>query len=110
MNGLFYLITLACAILLFVIAVARLNDMGRTTHNDWHWWLRRAGMIIVALSSALAAAAPAYGHRVTLVEVSMILGVTFCWITTPNQPPLWRFIFKGETGPHNRRKTDAPNH
>lgn len=108
MNGLFYLVSLACALLLFIIAVARLNDMGRSTHSDWHWWLRRAGMIIVALSSALAAAAPFYNHKVTLVEVAMIIGVTFCWITTPNQPPLWKFIFKGDHAPHNRRSSDGP--
>lgn len=108
MSFLFYIVSLLCAILLFVIAVARLNDMGRTTHNDWHWWLRRVGMILVALSSALVAAAPMYSHRVTLVEVSMILGVAFCWITTPNQPPLWKFIFKGDSLTHNRRKDDVP--
>lgn len=106
MSVLVYLLTLVCAGILFVTAIARLNDMGRKTHNDWHWWVRRAGMVAVAISCALLVFAPFFHHQVDWVEFLLIFGVTISWVTTPSQPPWWKYITKGDQSNFGRRKDD----
>lgn len=107
MNTFYYISTSIFALVILVTAVARLNDMGKENHN-WNWWARRVGMILVALSCLLIIASPFSEYQVGFINFSLMLGIMLAWITTPQQPPWWRYITKGDQSTYAgaRRSSD----
>lgn len=92
--SLYDIVICLCAVLLFIIATVRLNDL-RREWNSKRWWVRRCGFLMVMVGSGGTVASyftlftP---HWYEIVRLLMYGGVALAWITTPNQPPFWKYI------------------
>lgn len=82
------------AMVIILIAVARLNDISKD-QNSKRWWARRVGLLMVFASMTML-----IGGYFTVVDPIwhelkrglMIFGFMISWVTTPNQPPFWKYI------------------
>ena len=97
MNLLLILVSFVSAIILLVTAVARLNDLDLHRIRTIKGYVRGAGMVCVGVASVFYVLAPFYGHEVMSIHLTVLLiGMALSWITTPNQPPWWRYITRGD--------------
>jgi len=82
------------ASVIVLIAVARINDI-KCSQNSKRWWARRIGLLMVFTSMTMLIA----GYF-TIVDPNwhelqrglMIFGFMISWVTTPHQPPFWKYI------------------
>lgn len=86
-----YVAAVPALVVTLITAVARLNDIDQEdTSKRWH--VRRAGLSIVAASSAAMLFAPVMGVHMSLGCVALAWGFALTWLTTPEMPPWWRWI------------------
>lgn len=81
-------LNIVCALILFVTAASRINDIAM---RQWSvgWLARRAGLLLVAAWALLLL----FGFvDPSLASSVLIVGVTLCWLTTPNMVPWWRYV------------------
>lgn len=82
------IINVACAVILLMTAVSRLNDISRRQCSVG-WMVRRLGLLLVAIWSLMLL----LGMVRPLPHATILIaGVTLCWLTTLHQPPWWRYI------------------
>lgn len=82
------------AALIFITALARLNDIKRS-QNSLRWWARRVGWLMVIVGSGMLMAqffTAASAHWFQIMRFCFLWGVVIVWMTTPNMPPWHRFI------------------
>jgi len=102
-----HLIDIFCSVVVIITAVARLNDMRKEQH-EIRWWVRRAGMLIVTLAALFNIFSALYPAAfIEVVHTALLLGFTIAWVTTPNHPPWWKYITRGDNAGLNRRSTDG---
>lgn len=92
--GLYDWSLIVAAFLIVLIAIARINDI-KPSQNSKRWWARRFGllMVFVAMTMFIASyfteTAPFYDLTRRFL---LIYGLLISWITTPGQPPFWKYI------------------
>lgn len=87
-----WLCELPALAIVFITAVARVYDIAERSKR---WFVRRMGFILVGTSCIGIGLAPVMGYSATLPswgEVLLIWGLALCWLTTPGQPPWWKYI------------------
>lgn len=99
-----YVLTFPALLVLLVSAVVRANDIGdhpiamidNHRHGKWFWGVRRLGLSLVAGSAAGWLLWPLWLWHDSWLYFScafmMLWGFTMTWLTTPNQPPWWRYV------------------
>lgn len=111
---LIYVVCALAATVLFITAVARLNDLSLHRTTLKRWWFRGFGMLCVAGGSVFVLVAPWYGkHQPDIGDILILIGMSASWITTPNQVPWWKYIVRGDepcdqTPNRRRRNSDLP--
>ena len=94
--NLFDILCVIPAVILFITAVARLNDVKRHQSSK-RWWVRRFGLLLVSVSMAMLVASyftigtPYWNQTMRLTG---IWGFALTWLTTPGMPPWWKYISK----------------
>lgn len=92
--GFYDWVIIFAAFVIVLIALARLNDI-KSSQNSKRWWARRIGLLMVFASMTMLIAGyftivdPIW-HE--LKHGLMIFGFMISWVTTPNQPPFWKYI------------------
>lgn len=92
--NLFDVLCIIAAVLIFVTAVARLNDIKREQRSK-RWWARRVGLMLVSVSmfmmimSYFTVATP---HWNSFMRITGLWGFALTWLTTPGMPPWWKYI------------------
>lgn len=94
--NLFDILCIIAAIVIFVTAIARLNDVKRS-QNSKRWWVRRVGLLLVSVSMVMLIAAyftvgTPYWNQV--MRLTGLWGFALTWLTTPGMPPWWKYISK----------------
>lgn len=84
------------AIILFITAIARLNDVKRHQSSK-RWWVRRFGLLLVSVSMVMLVASyftvgTPYWNQI--MRLTGIWGFALTWLTTPGMPPWWKYISK----------------
>lgn len=89
---------MAACLVILMIALARINDI-KPSQSSKRWWARRIGLLMVFGSMVMFIAAyftvtaPYWdGTRKFL----MLYGLMLTWITTPGQPPFWKYISRND--------------
>jgi hypothetical protein len=99
MNLLVYFLCLPALLVIAVTAMVRANDIGWAHKLDWHWHVRRLGLVIVGGAATAFTLSPFWptGNPLMfhLCGGAMLWGFTLAWITTPGMPPWWKYITKG---------------
>jgi hypothetical protein len=83
---------LPALIIVMATAVARVYDISERSKR---WFVRRMGFILVGTSCLGIALAPALGYSATFPSwkgVVFAWGLALVWLTTPGQPPWWKYI------------------
>lgn len=99
--NLFDLFYILPAIIITIIALARLNDIDRSRKSK-RWWVRRIGLALVVsgmamlIGSYFTVASP---NWINIMRLCIVWGFCLSWMTTPNQPPLWKFISRYDPKP-----------
>lgn len=94
--NLFDILSVIAALVIFITAVARLNDIKRTQTTK-RWWVRRLGLFLVIvsmvmlISSYFTISAPYWN---SIMSLTGLWGFALTWLTTPNMPPWWNYITK----------------
>lgn len=96
--GLYEISIIVAAAIIMLISVARLNDIDREK-NEKRWWFRRLGLLMVFVSMVMTIAAyftitAPYWDMIR--KILFIWGIAISWITTPNQPPFWKYIARND--------------
>jgi NADH:ubiquinone oxidoreductase subunit 6 (subunit J) len=92
--NLFDILYIIAALLIFITAVARLNDI-KKEQNSKRWWVRRVGLLFVSVSMVMVVASyfttatPYWNH---IMKITGLWGFALTWLTTPGMPPWWRYI------------------
>lgn len=96
-----WLLSLPALTILFVTAVARLDDIGMDK-VELQWQVRRLGLVMVASSAIVYSVAPftIYPKWPSWITVGMTWGVALAWLTTPSLPPWYKYI----TGEYRKKK------
>lgn len=94
--NLFDIMCIIAAVVIFVTAIARLNDVKRS-QNSKRWWVRRVGLLLVSVSMVMMIAAyftvgTPYWNQV--MRLTGLWGFALTWLTTPGMPPWWKYISK----------------
>jgi len=84
------------AVILFITAIARLNDVKRQQSSK-RWWVRRFGLLLVSVSMVMLVASyftvgTPYWNQI--MRLTGIWGFALTWLTTPGMPPWWKYISK----------------
>ena len=96
--GLYDWLLMLAAFVILLIAVARINDI-KPSQNSKRWWARRIGLLMVFVSMTMFIAAyftvtaPYWDSTRRFI---MLFGWMLTWITTPDQPPFWKYISKND--------------
>ena len=94
--GLYDWLLMLAAFVILLIAVARINDI-KPSQNSKRWWARRIGLLMVFVSMTMfitayfTVTAPYWDPTRRFI---MLFGWMLTWITTPDQPPFWKYISK----------------
>lgn len=97
----FDMLIIAAMIVMFGIAAARLNDI-KKNQKAARWWFRRMGLLMTMVGTGgrvmayITLFAP---HWYDVTSLLIFWGVALTWITTPNQPPLWKYISRNDPPP-----------
>lgn len=78
--------------IIFLTALARMKDI---TALGKRWFFRRLGFLLAAGGSLVLGAAPIMGYAGSFPSwraVFLFWGVALVWLTTPYQPPWWKYI------------------
>ena len=89
-----YLISVIPLAVLAVTAVARVNDIS-PEKLETRWHVRRAGLSIVAAAAVALILSPGT-YTASWKDVALYAGMAMTWVTTPQMPPWWKYITKGE--------------
>ena len=89
-----YLISVIPLAVLAVTAVARVNDIS-PEKLETRWHVRRAGLSIVAAAAVALILSPGT-YTASWKDVALYVGMAMTWVTTPQMPPWWKYITKGE--------------
>lgn len=94
--SIFDILIVVAALLIFLTAVARLNDI-KCSQNSKRWWVRRIGLMLVTVSMVMVIAsyftlATPYWYQVQ--RFTGLWGLALTWFTTPGMPPWWKYISK----------------
>lgn len=83
--------------IIFVTAIARVNDIG-PEKSSTRWDVRRAGLSVVAAASIALMLVPLWGieHFPSWKELALYVGIALTWLTTPAMPPWWNYITRGD--------------
>ena len=96
--GIYDCLLIFSALVILCIAIARLNDIKRT-QNSKRWYLRRIGLLMILaamtmfIASYFTVTAPYWDPTRKLL---MMWGFMVTWITTPQQPPFWKYISRND--------------
>lgn len=107
-----YLLLLPALLIIAVTALVRANDIG-WKRKGGHWHVRRIGFVLVGGAAVGYMLKPWWFSGIYPSWYSVVLawGVALTWITTPGQPPWWRYVsgeYKNDNVPPSRRSTDQP--
>ena len=84
-------------LILAITALARGHDIGRDKVQR-RWQIRRLGFVFVGTASVGLLLMPFAKHDFpSWMELVIRWGMAFCWLTTPNQEPWWKYITRGDT-------------
>ena len=86
-----YVVAMPALAVLLITAIARVNDISNAKTSK-RWQVRRAGLSIVAGSSATLLVATMVGAHMGWGTAALIWGFAMTWLTTPEMPPWWRWI------------------
>lgn len=106
MKLMFELINIVCAIVMLLTAAARLNDIG-TDKMSFVWQVRRIGLTLSGVAAMALVYFTLLGQAPGPWYTALVAGMTLTWVTTPNHPPWWKYISRGNYIEQNRRSTDA---
>lgn len=92
--NLFDLACILAAVIIFITAIARLNDVKREQSSK-RWWVRRLGLLLVSVSMVMLMAsyftvATPYWNQI--MRLTGLWGFCLTWVTTPGMPPWWKYI------------------
>ena len=96
--GLYDWLLMLAAFVILLIAVARINDI-KPSQNSKRWWARRVGLLMVFVSMTMFIAAyftVTAPYWEPTRRALMFYGFMISWITTPGQPPFWKYISKND--------------
>lgn len=87
-----YLISLPAALLLAVVSLVRLNSIGPECMG-LSWQIRRIGLIMTGTGAVMLLTTPFLDDPLfpTWRAVVILHGVAWAWLTTPDQPPFWKY-------------------
>lgn len=96
--GLYDWSLILAALLILMIALARINDI-KPSQNSKRWWSRRIGLLMVFVSMVMFIAAyftitAPYWDATR--RILMLYGFLISWVTTPGQPPFWKYISRND--------------
>lgn len=96
--GLYDWFMMFAALVILLVALARINDI-KPSQNSKRWWSRRIGLLMVFVSMTMFIAAyftvtAPYWEQTR--RALMFYGFMISWITTPGQPPFWKYISKND--------------
>lgn len=97
--GLYDVVVIFAAAMISLIALARINDIDRDKTGK-RWWMRRIGLLMVLASMVMTVSAyftltAPYWDAIR--KMLFYLGVLISWMTTPNQPPFWKYISRNDS-------------
>lgn len=96
--GLYDWLMMFAALVILLIALARINDI-KPSQNSKRWWARRIGLLMVFVSMTMFIAAyftVTAPYWEPTRRILMFYGFMISWITTPGQPPFWKYISKND--------------
>ncbi len=99
-----YLTSIIPLAVLAVTAVARVNDIS-PEKLEARWHVRRAGLSIVAAAAVALILSPGT-YTASWKDVALYVGMAMTWVTTPQMPPWWKYITKGEDDARDRSGSD----
>ena len=87
-----YFIAFPAALLLAVVSLVRLNSIGPECMG-LSWQIRRIGLILTGTGSVMLLSTPFLSDPLfpTWRALVIIHGVAWAWLTTPDQPPFWKY-------------------
>ena len=86
-------VSLTALVVIGLTALARVNDIERTKISK-RWHVRRIGLTMAGIGAIALGAAQLFGPASAPEWGNVIfhVGIMFTWLTTPNQPPWWKWI------------------
>ena len=96
--GLYDWFMMFAALVILLVALARINDI-KPSQNSKRWWARRIGLLMVFVSMTMFIAAyftVTAPYWEPTRRALMFYGFMISWITTPGQPPFWKYILKND--------------
>lgn len=92
-----YLLSLIPLGIVATTAVVRANDIGQTKMSK-RWHTRRLGLTLVAGAALAMMLGPLalYNAFPTWTDLLFYYGVALTWLTTPEMPPWWKWITRGD--------------
>lgn len=123
MNSWYFILNLACMLIFIITVIPRLNDIGKDKMT-MVWHVRRLGLVLAGAASVgliyLQFIPPdqtgdalrnyvSFMRQGRFFDTMLHIGFALTWITTPNHPPFWKYITKGNSPElRNRRYSDEP--
>lgn len=94
-------VTLPALLIILITAIARLDTIGQEKVS-YNWQMKRMGFVLIASLALVYGLIPfgSSGMFPTWLFSGMMWGLALTWLSTPNQPPWWRFI----TGDYRLKK------
>lgn len=92
--NLFDVSLIIAALLIFITALARVNDINKTQMGK-RWWVRRIGLLFVATAMVMFIASyftVATKYWFSAMKFFTLWGFCLTWMTTPGMPPWWKYI------------------
>lgn len=96
--GLYDWLLMLAALVILMIALARINDI-KASQNSKRWWARRIGLLMVFVSMVMFIAAyftVTAPYWNATMKFLMFYGFLTSWVTTPGQPPFWKYISRDD--------------
>lgn len=87
-----WLIDLPALAIMLATSIARVYDISERSKR---WFVRRVGFIMAGTSVLAIGLAPLLGYTTAFPSwrgVVFSYGIAFVWLTTPGQPPWWKYI------------------
>lgn len=101
-----WLTTLPALFVILATAIARLDTIGQDK-VAYHWQMKRTGFVLLASLAIVFGLLPFGSEPMfpTWLFSGVAWGLALTWLSTPNQPPWWRFI-TGEYRVSKKRKNE----